>query len=167
MKKTIVVSLLTGLALTGMAAPGQAEVDQLLGDFDSAPEAQLLARWGGGRGGNKQGWMDSLNLSDSQKEQLNAIRQRYQEQMRTVSEQLRTNQNELRTLMAGNANENEIRAKHNQVANLRQQLQSLRFDSMLESRQVLTPQQRQQFNELMQEQRARGAQRRGGGQNQN
>jgi Spy/CpxP family protein refolding chaperone len=124
---------------------------------------QLISQWGWGKKGGQGQWMESLNLTDRQKQQLEAIRQKYQGQMQSLSEQLRTSQNELRTLMAGNGSDSEIRAKHNQVANLRQQLGELRFNSMLESRQVLTPEQRQKFSQLMQERRNNRQGRRGMG----
>ncbi|MBD2652169.1 Spy/CpxP family protein refolding chaperone [Synechocystis sp. FACHB-383] len=165
MKKIIIASLLTGLACTMTAVPAMAQNQNLDLHWQSGDETeQSISQWGWGnkKGGQGQ-WMQSLNLTDSQKQQLEAIRQKYQGQMQSLSEQLRTSQNELRTLMAGNGSDSEIRAKHSQVANLRQQLGELRFNSMLESRQVLTPEQRQKFSELMQERRNSRQGRRGMG----
>jgi Spy/CpxP family protein refolding chaperone len=152
MKKIILVGLLTGLTLAGTALPSRAEMNLNLNSLDTSE--QLIAQWGwGGKEGGQGKLMESLDLSATQKQQLEAIRQKYQAQMKSVSEQLRTNQNELRTLMSGNGSDNDIRAKHTQVNNLRQQLGEMRFNSMMESRQVLTPAQRQKFSQLMQENR--------------
>jgi len=142
MKNPILIGLLASFILTGAALPSLA--DNPL-EFTSP---QLLSQ----RGPNPQRGdrlMESLNLSDQQKQELNAIRQKYQGQMDQLNTELRTRQDELRNLMAGNAGDNDIRAKHNQVASLRQQLGELRFNSMLESRKVLTPDQRQQFAQMM------------------
>ncbi|MCT0253416.1 Spy/CpxP family protein refolding chaperone [Synechocystis sp. CS-94] len=165
MKNIIIASLLSGLVCTVSTMPAMAQNQNLDLHWQSGDASeQLLAQWGWGnkKGGQGQ-WMESLDLTDSQKQQLEAIRQKYQGQMQSLSEQMRTSQNELRTLMSGNGSDSEIRAKHNQVANLRQQLGELRFNSMLESRQVLTPEQRQKFSELMQERRNSRQGRRGMG----
>ena len=99
--------------------------------------------------------MEQLNLSSQQKQDLSTIRQKYQGQMKQLHEQLRTNQEALRTMMSGTASEDSIRAKHTEIVQLRQQLENLGFESMLESRAVLTPDQRQQFAQLMEKQRGK------------
>ena len=88
-----------------------------------------------------------------QQQQLTAIRQKYQGQMEQLRDQLRQNQQELKTLMDGTASSDTILTKHNQVMGLRQQLDKLRFQSMLESRDVLNPDQRKQFAQLMDQRR--------------
>ncbi|MFM1841810.1 MAG: hypothetical protein RLZZ490_543 [Cyanobacteriota bacterium] len=147
MKHLTLFGLFISLAVTAIAFPSAAET--AIADFP-----QLLSQ----RGPNpqrEQRLMESLNLNDQQKQELNAIRQKYQSQMSPIVSQLQTRQDELRTLMSGNASDDAIRAKHNQVAELRQQLEDLRFESMLESRKVLTPDQRKQFAQLMDERRSR------------
>ncbi len=166
MKNIIVASLLTSFAVMGLALPSGAQTALGETNFDLSPEPEMMAQWGGKKGGQGQ-WMESLDLSATQKQQLEAIRQKYQDQMKSVSERLRTSQNELRTLMAGNGSDGEIRAKHTQVKNLRQELGEMRFNSMMESRQVLTPEQRQKFSQLMQERRGDRQGRRGGGMGRN
>ncbi|MEB3160627.1 MAG: Spy/CpxP family protein refolding chaperone [Synechocystis sp.] len=147
MKNLILLGLFTSLAVTSVAFPSAAE--NAITEFP-----QLLSQ----RGPNPQRedrLMESLNLNDQQKQDLNKIRQKYQSQMDTIVSQLRSRQDELRTLMSSNASDDAIRAKHNQVSELRQQLGDLRFESMLESRKVLTPDQRKQFAQLMDERRSR------------
>lgn len=99
--------------------------------------------------------MEQLNLSAEQKKEMQAIRQKYQGQTKPLQEQLRTQMEELRRMMDGNASKDSIRAKHEQVVNLRNQLANIRFEEMLENREVLTPSQRQQFAQLMQQRRAK------------
>lgn len=161
MKKIIVASVLSSFAVIGLALPSGAQTMAGEINFGELPQSEMMAQWGGGKQGGQ--WMESLDLNATQKQQLEAIRQKYQDQMKSVSEQLRANQNQLRTLMSGNGSDKEIRAKHTQVNNLRQQLGEMRFNSMMESRQVLTPEQRQKFSQLMQERRGNREGRRGGG----
>jgi Spy/CpxP family protein refolding chaperone len=105
--------------------------------------------------------MEQLNLSDQQKQDLSGIRQKYQGQMKQLQEQLRTSQQALRSMMSGTASADSIRTKHTEIVQLRQQLENLGFESMLETRDILTPDQRQQFAQLMEKQRGKMKQRMG------
>jgi periplasmic protein CpxP/Spy len=105
------------------------------------------------KGEGRDELMKQLNLNSQQQQQLTAIRQKYQGQMKQLNDQLRQNQQELKTMMDGTTPANTITAKHNQVMGLRQQLDKLRFQSMLESRDVLNPDQRKQFAQLMNQRR--------------
>ena len=105
------------------------------------------------KGEGSEALMKQLNLSSQQQQELTAIRQKYQGQMKQLREQLRQNQQELKTMMDGTTPANTIMAKHDQVMGLRQQLDKLRFQSMLESRDVLNPDQRKQFAQLMDQRR--------------
>ena len=105
------------------------------------------------KGEGPEALMKQLNLNSQQQEQLKAIRQKYQGQMKTVRDQLRQNQEELRSMMDGTTPANTITAKHDQMMGLRQQLDKLRFQSMVESRDVLNPDQRKQFAQLMNQRR--------------
>jgi Spy/CpxP family protein refolding chaperone len=58
---------------------------------------------------------------------------------------------ELRDLMAGTASADQIRTKHQQLQQLRQQLEEVTFESTLASREVLTPDQRKQLAQLMEQ----------------
>ena len=105
------------------------------------------------KGEGSEALMKQLNLTSQQQQQLTAIRQKYQGQMKQLREQLRQNQQELKTMMDGTTPANTLMAKHDQVMGLRQQLDKLRFQSMLESRDVLNPDQRKQFAQLMNQRR--------------
>lgn len=109
------------------------------------------------RGGER--WLQQLNLSREQMQKIQAIRARYKTKIEQNSQILRQAQQELSNLMAGVASTNEIREKHRQVEQLRQQLAQMRFESMLEIRDVLNPEQRRQFIQMMQQRRRNSLER--------
>jgi Spy/CpxP family protein refolding chaperone len=98
--------------------------------------------------------IEQLNLTDDQKSKVAAIRQKYQEKTKKLRETLRSNEQELNSLLSNNASDRDIRAKHQQISRNRQEMSNLQFESFLEIRQVLTPAQRKEFSQLMQESRA-------------
>ncbi len=97
--------------------------------------------------------LKQLNLSTEQLQKLKAIRDRDITRIRDLSQQLRQANKELRDLLASNDGSDVIRAKHTQVMRLQQELQNQHFERMLAMREILTPQQRSQFNESMQKNR--------------
>jgi len=99
--------------------------------------------------------MEELNLSQAQMQELEEIQQKYQDQFSQQRQELHEAQQELRELMAGTASTRQIRNKYRQVSQLRQQMGDLHFESMLEMREVLTPEQRRQFAEQMQRRHGR------------
>ena len=101
----------------------------------------------------KEQFTEQLNLSESQTQQLEAIRQKYWGQMEQLRKKIQPQKQELQNLMAGTADASAIRNQHAQLLSLRQQLGNLRFESMLEMREVLTPEQRRQFAQMMQQHR--------------
>lgn len=103
---------------------------------------------------SREGLIEQLNLTDDQKSKVAAIRQKYREKTQELRETLRSNEQELNSLLSNNASDRDIRAKHQQVSRNRQEISNLQFESFLEIRQVLTPAQRTEFSQLMQERRA-------------
>lgn len=91
-----------------------------------------------------------LNLTPEQSQQIQAIQDQYQDQISQRRQAVRQARQELLELMASTAAESQIREKYRQVETLKQQVSDIRFDSMLAMRQVLTPEQRRQFAERMQ-----------------
>ncbi|BAU13153.1 putative Spy protein [Leptolyngbya sp. NIES-3755] len=106
-----------------------------------------------GRG--EMGLLRELNLSADQTSRIQQIRSRYRDQMKRDRDAARQAQQELRTLMAGTANDDQIREKFRQVKELRTKAADAQFNSMLEIRNVLTPEQRQRFAERMEQRRGR------------
>lgn len=97
--------------------------------------------------------IEQLNLSDEQTQQLVSIRQKYQPQLRPLQEQIRTARQEMRQMMTGNGSQAQLRSKHQEINRLNQEIHTLRFESFLEMREVLTPEQRQEFAQLMEQRR--------------
>jgi Spy/CpxP family protein refolding chaperone len=112
-------------------------------------QSQSPLRGNGGR------LAQELNLTPEQMQKMQAIRQRYKEQISQRASELRQAQQELRELMATTASADEVRAKYRQVEQLRQQLTESRFESTLAVRDLLTPEQRVKFVENMQKRRER------------
>jgi Spy/CpxP family protein refolding chaperone len=103
--------------------------------------------------GKEGGMFDKLNLSADQKQKMQAVRDRYKDQISQRREAVRQARQELQTMMSGTANTSQIRDKHRQITALRQQLEDVQFESTLSMRELLTPEQRSQLAQLMQQRR--------------
>ncbi len=152
MRPTILFLTLGALSLASTAALAEPQGNSHP-RFDASLE-QFLAqsptpspREGGGKRGQ---WLEQLNLTNAQTEQLKTIRQKYKEQIEQLQDKIKTANQELGTMMAGTDSGNALRNKHAEVTSLRQQLDKVRFESLLEMRDVLTPSQRSQFAQMMQ-----------------
>jgi Spy/CpxP family protein refolding chaperone len=97
--------------------------------------------------------LKQLNLSPEQLQKLKTIRDRQLTQIRDLGQQSRQANKELRDMLAGMESSDVIRSKHTQVLNLQQELRKQHFERMLAMREILTPQQRSQLNEIMQKHR--------------
>ncbi len=102
---------------------------------------------------NSEQLLDALNTSPEQKQKIQVIRNEFQEKLRQQQEQLRQIQQELSQLMMNNAPESELRQKHEQFMQVREDIGNTQFDLMLKMRAVLTPEQRSQLAEIMQQRR--------------
>ncbi|MCL1472335.1 Spy/CpxP family protein refolding chaperone [Argonema antarcticum] len=98
-------------------------------------------------------WIQELNLSQAQIQRIQQIHNQYKDRMSQSVQSLRQAQQELQTMMASTASQDQLRDKHRQVEAIDQQVRELRFESMLAMREVLTPEQRRQFAQRMQNQR--------------
>jgi Spy/CpxP family protein refolding chaperone len=104
-------------------------------------------------GGKKGGMFDKLNLSADQKQKMQAISDRYKDQISQRRQAVRQATQQLETMMAGTANASQMREKYRQIIGLRQQLEEAQFESTLAMREVLTPEQRSQLAQMMQQRR--------------
>jgi periplasmic protein CpxP/Spy len=103
--------------------------------------------------GKENRMFDQLNLSAEQKQKMQGVRDRYKDQISQRMQAVRQARQELQTMMSGTANTSQIREKHRQIMGLRQQLEEIQFESMLAMREVLTPEQRSQLAQLMEQRR--------------
>jgi Spy/CpxP family protein refolding chaperone len=115
-----------------------------------------LAQMGqrGKRKGERGDFMEKLNLTTQQQQEMQSIRTKYQPQMDSIREEMRTEKEKLRQMMTNNSSSDNLRSQHNKIASLNQKMGDLRFQSMLEMREVLTSEQRQQWNRMMEEKKA-------------
>ncbi|MDJ0519767.1 MAG: Spy/CpxP family protein refolding chaperone [Okeania sp. SIO2F4] len=104
-------------------------------------------------GRNQNRIFEQLNLTEEQTEKIIAIRQENQQEIRQSLQNLRNAQAELNTMITGKGNDNQLRKKHSEVLNLRQELAELQFNTLLKIREVLTPEQLQEWSKLMQQRR--------------
>ncbi|MEL7007786.1 MAG: Spy/CpxP family protein refolding chaperone [Cyanobacteria bacterium J06588_4] len=91
----------------------------------------------------------SLDLTKEQQRQIKQIHHRYQRQVQKKKQLITKLQQQLSDMMVGTESVELLRAKNHQLNTLRQEIGSLRFESMLATREILTPQQRQKFRELV------------------
>ena len=91
---------------------------------------------------------EQLNLTPEQQQQIKQIHRQYNQQISRKKNSLAKLQQQLSDMMVGTEPVELVRAKNQQLVLLRQEISSLRFESMLATREILTPQQRQKFREL-------------------
>ncbi|HEY9672361.1 MAG TPA: Spy/CpxP family protein refolding chaperone [Waterburya sp.] len=116
---------------------------------------QTLLQNLGGKRGEVQGELkvlEQLNLTSEQTQKVKAIYYQYKEEISQQKKTLRQTTRRLRALLVSTASTEEIRTQYRQVETVRQQLETASFESMLAMREVLTPAQRSQFAQLMEQQ---------------
>jgi periplasmic protein CpxP/Spy len=106
-------------------------------------------------------WQEQLNLSADQKVQIQKIREQQRTSSEGLREQMKAAFEKQKSLMTGNASDDQLRQQHQTMQALRQQAETRRFETMLQIRKVLTPEQRTKAAQLIQEHRG-GHRHRGG-----
>ena len=104
---------------------------------------------------NRRGLVQVLNLTQDQVQKMQAIRRQYRDQILQTTQQVHQAKQELDTAVASTASDSEVRAKYQRLAALQQQLGSLRFESTLAVRDILTLPQRVMYVEFMQKRQQR------------
>ncbi|MBE9221973.1 Spy/CpxP family protein refolding chaperone [Cyanobacterium stanieri LEGE 03274] len=110
-------------------------------------------RWGAKKEGQSR-LIQQLNLTPEQQQQMLEIKNRYEPRMTNLRQEIRTERQELRTMMNNNESTEAIRAKNQTISNLTQQMRELGFETMLEMREVLTPAQREELSQIMNQRRS-------------
>ncbi len=103
---------------------------------------------------SRRRFWQKLNLTSEQQQQMQVVKQKYKPEMSSLRGQIQAEREKLATMMQGNQSDSSLRAQHQKIVNLDQQIHNLRFESMLEMRSVLNTQQRQEFAEMMGNRRA-------------
>lgn len=157
----IVFAIGSAIALTNPVLNSQ----QLTGSFWQPSIAQASRETKTENKEEKSRFFEQLNLSSPQKQQIATIRRQYQPQLEQLQNKAQVAQEEFLTMMAGTEPVEEIRTKRQKAIAARQELGDARFESMLEMREVLTPQQRQQLAKIMEERRDNWRNNHGGDRN--
>ncbi len=97
--------------------------------------------------------MRQLKLDQVQRQQLKAIKLEYEDSIIDLRQEVSQAKQTLSDLMVGTADRETIRTQYQQVQLLNQQLGKLHFESMLQMREVMTPEQRIQFAQFMRQRR--------------
>ncbi len=101
---------------------------------------------------HKSDVVKQLNLTPQQQQQIETIRLQYQENILCKTKKLDSLKEQLTQMMTGTNTVAEIRAKNRQLVLLRQEIGELRFESMLATREILTLEQRQKFQKIIESQ---------------
>lgn len=118
---------------------------------------------------NKEEWRQQrqerfrqeLNLTPEQTEQIDQIREQGKQAKQVQREEFRAAREKMQTLMASDASDDELRAQHQVMQDLRREMGEARFENKLKIRQVLTPEQRTKMAELKKQRKGRWGDRRG------
>ncbi len=102
-----------------------------------------------------QSLIQQLNLTNEQRQKIKLIHYRYKQQILKKKNNLAVLQQQLSDMMSGTESVELIRTKNQQLVTLRQEIGALRFESMLATREILTPQQRQKFRKILESQLSR------------
>ena len=97
----------------------------------------------------KVSFFQQLDLTGEQQQQIEQIHWRYRQQTLRKKQNIARLQQQLSDMMVGTERVELLRAKHQELNRLRQEMRSLHFESMLATREILTLQQRQKFRELV------------------
>lgn len=103
----------------------------------------------GNRGEGMNKILQQLDLTSEQSQQIEAIQEQSKTAGETLHEQMQTQKQQMRSLFDSDATPEQLTQQHQQLQNLRQQFGDNRFETMLQVREILTPEQRAEMAELM------------------
>lgn len=103
----------------------------------------------------REQFRQDLNLTPEQTTEIDQIWEQGKQAKQDKREEFRAAREKMKTLMAGDASEDELRAQHQTLQALRQEMGEARFENKLKIRQVLTPEQRTKMVELKQQSKGR------------
>ena len=106
-----------------------------------------------GKGDGIKKLLQQLDLTPEQSQKIEAIHQQFHTENETLYQEMQANHQQMRSLLASDASSEQLRQQHQKIQDLHQQLGGKRFESMLQVREILTPEQRAQMAELSAEHR--------------
>ena len=109
------------------------------------------------RGGGMKKLLQQLDLTPEQSQQIEAIQEKFKTDNETLHQQMQTQHQEMRSLLASDATPEQLQQQHQKLQELHQQLGNNRFETMLQMREVLTPKQRTQMAELIEQHQSKKA----------
>ncbi|QUY40760.1 Spy/CpxP family protein refolding chaperone [Acaryochloris marina] len=109
----------------------------------------------------REQFRQQLNLSPDQVSEIDQIREQNKQDKQAKREALRAAKDKMQALMASDASDDELRAQHRILQDLRRDMGEARFETKLKIRQVLTPEQRTKMAELKKQRRGRWGRRHG------
>lgn len=150
----IAVGALIAVPLSTYAVQSHQEINSIQESLDMGHVAQRMKHGKRGRRGQHMDKLiQQLDLSPEQSEQVEAIREESKAAAEDLKEQMRSQHEEMKSLMASDASTEEIRIQYQEGQALRQEIGNNRFETMLEIREVLTPEQRAKIAELIEQRR--------------
>ena len=92
-----------------------------------------------------------LNLTEEQEQKLKELREAGRDGSKASREEMKAAHEKMRELLEGDANESQLRAQHKKLQALKMKMDDERFENMLATRAILTPEQRKKMAEQMKE----------------
>ena len=114
----------------------------------------------GNRGEGIKRLLKQLDLTSEQSSQIKAIKDQAKAKGQGLREQMRAEQEKLKSLFKSDASTEILAQQHQKPQNLRQQMGDNRFATILQIREILTPEQRAKMSELISQKSGRKAHRR-------
>ncbi len=117
------------------------------GDLTALPKAYPLAS--AALAQTQEGWLRQIDLTPEQLRQIQSIYRRYQGQLSSSRREVLQARRTLGDMLTQNASQDEIRQQYQRFQDLEREVNDLRFEVLLEVREILNPEQRQQMAELL------------------
>lgn len=101
--------------------------------------------------------MQDLGLDEAQRASIKEIREKYKAQRESLDKDaLRSKKEELKKGLAGTASKESLKSLFQEIKTLKESRAEMRFNQMLEIREVLKPEQRQKMAEKFEKREGRG-----------
>lgn len=146
---------LTGAAATvvvfGATAPAIAQSTDITATTFESQEFLLANNFEDAFKKNRGELLRKLNLSNSQKQEIQAIRNRYSPQISSLRTEMKEARQTMRSLAESNASRSQLESQYAVNSSLRNQFADLKFQQMLDIREVLTVAQRREMADFIEE----------------